>query len=206
MDAPDEASKAVACDVAERRPDWCEKTVASFEKHLGVAGNMWRAIDFVRDFVSDDDIVAVYDADDMLLKGAIHEVVHAYAKYGCLATYGSYIKASVGRKTRISQPYDSSANVRKDRWRGSHLKTFRGKLLKHLSEDLFQHEGRYLDAASDLALMIPVLELAGLDRVHHISEPIYHWRDNSDGHHSKRKVQLLCEAAVRAKKPLRRLP
>ena len=180
-------------------------------EHLGVAGNLLRALRSVDILWHLHDrptgIVSIVDGDDMLPPKALWRVQRVYEKYpDTLITYGSYIKMSKGRKTKISQPYPDGADVRTYPWRGSHLKTFRASLLPHIREEWFKDEkGNWLQAASDLALMIPLMELAGLDRCRHISRPTYIWRDNTPWK-TNRELQKRCEAIVRAKPREKRLP
>jgi len=61
-----------------------------------------------------------------------------------------------------------------------------------------------LDAASDLALIFPIMEMAGLNRCHHISKPTYYWRDSYGGN-TKRALQIKCEKIVRGKKKWQRV-
>jgi len=176
-------------------------------KHLGVAQNMLTGLHAMRFlFQSDEDVAAIYDGDDWLDNDALHKVARTYRKYpDTLVTYGSYVKYSKGRKSKVSKPYPDGADVVTHTWRGSHLKTFKLHLVDHLKETMFlDNEGKWLQGASDLALMIPIMQLAGLDRCHHISKPIYFYRDNARGK-TDRKLQKQCEKIVRGKPRLERL-
>ena len=190
-------------------PFRADDTVCVYEHEdaLGVAGNLYRGLEIGRGDAMDTDIIAILDGDDLLPPKALWRVQRVYEKYPeTLVTYGSYIKMSKGRKTKISQPYPDGADVRTYPWRGSHLKTFRASLLPHIREEWFKDEkGNWLQAASDLALMIPLMELAGLDRCRHISRPTYIWRDNTPWK-TNRELQKRCEAIVRAKPREKRLP
>lgn len=184
-------------------------------ERLGVAGNLWRALEFYFTQIpvwlkhqGPDHIVAILDGDgDTLPKDALARVAHVYEKYpDTLVTYGSYKKRSKGDRTKISQPYPKGADVRKYPWRASHLKTFRASLLPYVKPEWFQDEkGNWLQAASDVALMLPLMELAGLDRCRHIHEITYVWND-SPVSKAKRALQKRCEAIVRAKPREGRLP
>jgi hypothetical protein len=145
------------------------------------------------------DVGFVLDADDWLDKTALKHEEVVYRKHPkTLITHGSYIKESRGRKTKISRPYPKSGNVRKLPWRGSHLKAFRWKLVKHVSPKWWQHKGKWLDAASDLALMFNLIDIAGLRRTRHIPQAIYHWRDNTPSK-TGRSAQKRCEKILRRK-------
>jgi hypothetical protein len=177
-------------------------------EHLGPARNMWVGLNLIGDRlrIAGEDVVCIVDADDVLLPGAGDAVRKAYTDHpNALATYGSYVKRSVGRKTKISRPYPDGADVRVHPWRGSHLKTFKYKLWKHMKSDCFKDKnGAWLTSASDLALMFPIMEMAGLDRCVHISKPVYLWSDKTPFTCSKLD-QERCEKIVRAKPRFERI-
>lgn len=171
---------------------------------MGLGRNVWLGLQQINYMADDEDIVAVLDGDDYLRYDALSKVQRTYGKYKCLATYGSYIKLSKGRTTKISNPYPEKGKVRKLPWHGSHLKTFKWKVVKHLPREYLQHEGRWAAAASDLALMFSVIELAGLPNCRHVKSTIYYWRDNYK-HSTNPSLQMKWERIMREKKPLKRL-
>ena len=204
LDAPTDNSEAVARQIANRSENI--KIVVQ-PKRFGLGYNMKYAIDkaIIEFGASPDDIIAVVDADDWLLPKAFRKVVKTYEKHeGCLLTYGSYVKQSKGRRTKVSRKYADGCSVRREPWHASHLKTFKAKLYEKLNDDsVFKDsKGKWLDAASDLALMFPLIELAGLHRCRHIAKAIYMWRDSTP-QKTKRALQLECEKIVRAKLPLK---
>jgi len=214
--------------------DNTEKVVRAFKfnsKHTspyvwtarqGLAWNMWFGIKKIAEhqtvhqpygdgkgdscLINDEDVVAVVDLDDWLPNNALSTVRKVYDKHpNCLVTYGSYIKVSKGRKTKISKPYPVGADVRKHKFHASHLKTIKWKVLKNLPVDCLKDKnGNWLQAASDVAMIIPCMEMAGLENCYHVSTPTYYWRDNTP-HKTNRALQIKCEKIVRAKKKLGRL-
>jgi len=174
---------------------------------LGLGRNMYFAItEAARQLKPQDkDVFAILDGDDWLSKTAFIRPVRIFEKYPkILITHGSYVKVSKGRKTRISKAYPKSGKVRKLPWRGSHLKCIKWEVLKHIKKEWFQNKGVWLNAASDVALMFPCIELAGLKRVIHIPQATYYWRDNTKKS-TKRIAQKKCEKILRKKKPLKRI-
>ena len=169
------------------------------KKRLGLSKNMYVGISKTATAFrpKNEDVFCILDADDWLSKDALETVAAVYKKHPeTLVTYGSYIKESIGRKTKISRPYPKLATVRRYPWRASHLKTMRWKVLKNISKTWFVYKNEWLPAASDVALMLPILELAGLHRCRHISKAIYHWRDNTE-FKTNRKLQKKCEKIIR---------
>ena len=169
---------------------------------LGLVGNMASAIQFANPHK--DAVLAVLDGDDWLRPDALSIVAKAYQKHpDTLLTYGSYVKVSKGARTKTSKPYPHGANVRTHKWHGSHLKTFKVKLWNRLPLDCLKHQGAWLPAASDLAIMLPMMELAGLERCRHIRDTIYYYRDKTP-YTCNKKLQRKCEAIIRSKPPLAR--
>jgi len=173
------------------------------EKRLGLCGNMWFTMQLIKQSADPEDIVCIVDADDYLHPRAVKYVEKQYKYARTLVTHGSYLKLSKGRRTRVSKPYKSWESIRTAPWRASHLKTFKAKLIGSLNKEMFMHEGEWLDAASDLALMFPLCELAGWDRVRFVEKMIYNWRDNTP-YKTKIKKQSKCERILRAKVPVSR--
>ena len=168
-------------------------------EQYGLGKNMWWAIKWTYCILVPHglDIIALLDADDWLHKKALAKVAGVYEEHPfTLITYGSYIKVSTGKTTRISREIPRGAAVRKYPWRSSHLKTFRAYLVPYLQEEWFQHKGEWLPCASDVALMIPLIELAGLEHCEHISKGIYYWKNS----HTDRQKQIKYEKIVRRKK------
>jgi len=125
----------------------------------------------------DEDVVIDLDLDDYLEPGALEIVAQTYERNpGILLTYGSYRMES-GREARFNGEYVTD-NFRSQKWKASHLKTFKYKLLKNIQgKDLKGKDGKSLMTCADLALMYPMLEMAGLDRIKHIKECLYCYND-----------------------------
>jgi hypothetical protein len=65
------------------------------------------------------------------------------------------------------------------KWRATHLRTFRYGLWKHIKKrDLRGADGRWLRTAWDLAIMLPMLEMAG-SRAVHIPDVLYVYDDQT---------------------------
>lgn len=203
LDAPTDGTEKVAPIILEEYGVSEKIEVIVRQERLGLCANMWDGLCECDD-LEPDDIVCVLDADDYLSRKALRVVQRAYEKNpSALLTYGSYKKMSKNGKTRTSRPYKKGCDVRSAKWHGSHFKTFKWKLAKQLSNDCFLHNGKYMDAASDVALMLPLMEMAGLDRCVHIKRMIYVWRDSTP-HKTDREAQMRCEKTIRAKRKMRR--
>ncbi|MCP3683646.1 MAG: glycosyltransferase family 2 protein, partial [bacterium] len=131
LDAPTDKSHKVALKWASkdsRIKVWLNS------KRKGVAYNIWWGMKYAEP--KPEDVIAWLDADDELYEFALKIVAKKYEKRPNLrATYGSYYRPDLKRRTKISKPYNKDKSVRKQPWRGSHLKTFKYKLMRHFPQD-----------------------------------------------------------------------
>ena len=173
------------------------------KKNRGVAYRTYHGIHAMKP--ADEEVIAIVDADDTIPKNALKTEAKVYeSRPDLLATYGSYWRQDKKKVTKTSQKYKSRKQLRKV-WHGSHLKTFKYKLFKHLKKSAFKDDnGKWLQAASDLALMIPLIEMAGLKRTKYIRKITYYYyyRKQKDGIGGKRKGAMRC---IFAKKPYKEL-
>ena len=124
--------------------------------------NVWR----VWKELPDDEIIVWLDGDDWLATDhALQIIADAYADEPApWLTYGSFkFSSHPGVETPyLGTRYPQGANVRRDVWRASHLKTFRAGLVKRIDErDLKRRDGSWIDLCTDRAFMLPMLEMAG---------------------------------------------
>ena len=145
----------------------------------------------------------IVDGDDYLYSGDVLNILkERYIKTNCLITYGSHIssKGIQGKKyPRLIRKFNL---YRKYFWYATHLKTFRHDLWLALNpQDLTNKSNEYFSVASDLAIMFPMLEMAG-NRQEFISEILYAYNDNNPINDDKirRKDQILAAREIRRKK------
>ena len=91
---------------------------------------------------------------------------------------------------------------RKYFWYASHLRTFRHDLWLSVNpNDLLNKKGQYFSVAWDLAIMFPMLEMAG-SRQDFLKELLYVYNDQNPicDHKIRRREQLLAAKEIRRKK------
>jgi glycosyltransferase involved in cell wall biosynthesis len=101
--------------------------------------NIVEAIDATQ--ADDEDVIILVDGDDRLAhKDALKTLARIYQQQSCWMTYGSYTN-SAGIRPTTCRAYDlNTINkncFRQKKWLASHLKTFKYKLWKKLSMDIF---------------------------------------------------------------------
>ena len=147
------------------------------------------------------------DGDDYLYSSDVFNILREkYIDTNCLITYGSHIssKGVQGKKyPRLIREFNL---FRKYFWYGSHLRTFRHDLWLALNpKDLLNKNQQYFSVAWDLAIMLPMLEMAG-DRQEFIREVLYAYNDSNpiSDHRIRRKEQILAAREIRQKKIYRK--
>lgn len=138
-----------------------------------------------------EDVAVLVDGDDRLAHGhVLDRLDQAYAA-GAWVTYGTFVRSDDG-STGFG-PYDGY-NFRHMPWRGSHLKTFRTKLISRVrAMDFRDVDGQFFRTAGDVALMFPLLEMAR-ERAVHIPDVLYYY--NMDNPMNEYKVDGLNQHRV----------
>jgi glycosyltransferase involved in cell wall biosynthesis len=128
------------------------------------------------DLAQNEDIIIEVDGDDWLAtKEAFQKVINEHRK-GYLITHGSF-KYSDGRlgfskPLTVNQLRTSIANA-------THLRSWRAKLWKAINkEDLFVN-GWYAETAGDVFFMLPMLEMAGDNKIIHMKDILYIYNETN---------------------------
>jgi len=127
----------------------------------------------------DDDIMVMLDADDWLAGPQTLSIVKSYYEKNpdLLVSHGSWHPHPTPTCMASNGAYsedDFVHGVRRASWRASHLRTCKYKIWKNIrDESLRGPDGNYFTIAGDLALMYPMLEMAGYKRVQYIPEVLY---------------------------------
>lgn len=135
---------------------------------------------------SNDDVIVLLDGDDSFYSTDVLSYLDkVYSNPDIWITWGSYTQrggnGSPGGAS-IPQPSPENDPHKGQRWwRYSHLKTFRYKLFKHIKdEDLREKDtGNYYTVAGDMALMFPMVEMAGPKHSMFIKKILYEYNQST---------------------------
>jgi glycosyltransferase involved in cell wall biosynthesis len=169
--------------------------------------NLLRAAELLKP--KDNDILITVDADDWLLDdNALDIIVRYYRAFpNLLLTHGSWVPFPFAPCNTNNAPYDKmhfETNIRKYDWRASHLRTFKYILWKNIKDkDLKDQNGNYFQSAWDLALMWPMLEMAGYERVKFVPELLYVYNMENPASDTRLRIhqQMYYSNYIAAKKP-----
>ena len=148
-------------------------------------------------------IDVLIDGDDYLYSCDVLNIVYEkYLNTKCLITYGSFL-TSKGVQGKKYPSFIREFNLyRKYFWYASHLKTFRHDLWLSINKnDLLNKDGQYFPCATDLAIMFPMLEMAG-NRQQFVEDTLYVYNDQNpiSNHKIRRKEQISAAKEIRRKK------
>ncbi|MBV8722852.1 MAG: glycosyltransferase [Candidatus Eremiobacteraeota bacterium] len=142
-------------------------------------GSLYNIVHAIRENGRPGDVIVILDGDDQLLPPALNVIATEY-RAGAWLTYGNFKTTSGKLSWMPPYPRDvlNDGRVREYPWQVSHPKTFRYELFQHLTDADFTEDGKWFMTAGDVALMLPMLELAG-ERAVYIPTPIYVYNDQS---------------------------
>lgn len=140
--------------------------------------------------MENDEIIGILDGDDWLQGSAVKTVLERYESSGCWVTHGSYSvfpRGSIENPHTVPYPYEviESGSFRSHRWLASHFRTFKYGLWKRISKsDFLDENGEWIDTTYDLAVMFPMLEMAG-PRIEFIRDKTYIYNYGTNIHDGK---------------------
>lgn len=174
------------------------------DNRIGPLANHIKALD--HEEINEDDIVLHLDGDDLLTTSSCLKLINkCYTdnpKH--LVSYGNY-ESTTNRN--ICKPWSKGISVKEYiypiGWIFSHVRTFKYKLWKYIDKDksFYDKSGNVFSSAGDVAIMKPVLELAGRHRTMFIPKKIYYYRDNlpTNEHHINFNDQIRCALEIKDK-------
>ena len=128
-------------------------------------GNQAQRILMTNPIIKDDDIVCVVDLDDWLPDNNVLKRLESYYSGDILFTFGDYIVYGENKSSINAMP-DIEKLRSNARFTTSHLKSWKHKLYKGIrDEDFKDKNGCYYITAQDYIYCIPMLEMAGENRV-----------------------------------------
>ena len=144
----------------------------------------------IMDHCRPDDIVVLVDGDDWLSsKKALSYINEFYNEHNCWMMYGqaSWTNGMKG----IARPFPNEEHIKKLRTEVgafhyiSHIRTFRAGLYHKIQEQdpgfscLKDRDGNYYKMTYDTAMFLPMVEMAGFDKVKYNDKSLYIYnRDN----------------------------
>lgn len=129
---------------------------------------------------TDEDVCVCLDADDWFAHDYVLQCIeNVYNKNPIvLLTYGSwtdYPNPGSIPNNSITYTENEFKNIRRVLYKATHVRTVKYKLWKLIKDNDLKHTetNEYYDSCGDVAIMLPLLEMAGYDRVAFIPDILY---------------------------------
>lgn len=135
-----------------------------------------------------NNIIVHLDGDDKFITHKALEIISKeYENRNVWATYGNYVSREKSVCRNLPQNTFRESIV-DGGWGWSHPRTFRASLIPYLNESSMKDSrGNWFSSASDVAIFLPILEMAGKDRVKFIDEDLVYYRIHPNNDHSNRE-------------------
>jgi glycosyltransferase involved in cell wall biosynthesis len=173
----------------------------------GALANFYNAIHAC----NDEDIIVNLDGDDWFAhRDVLARINREYQEHNAWLTYGSYRTFPWARKG-VCAPIEDSIHAlcsyRRAPWVSSHTRTYYAWLFKKIKKEDLQENGSFLKVSCDVALMLPMLEMAGLEHIRYIPEVTYMYNVATPLNDYKVRVleQHRMDSMLRSKQPYARV-
>ena len=144
-----------------------------------------------------DDIVVLVDGDDWLPnKNVLSYINDFYNQNDCWIMYGQANWTDGRRGFASAYSAEEFKNIRKSPFRVSHLRTFRAGLYQKIKEQdsefscMKDSSGGFYKMTYDVAIMFPILEMAGVEKVAFNDTILYIYNRNNPISDDKVNQQL----------------
>lgn len=183
------------------------------ESRLGALANLHKALTEIS--MDNEDIITIVDGDDQLFgEYSLQILNYAYDDQLTLLTYGQFID-SYGNIAKISAyTAEEFQHLRTASWKATHLKTFKYRLFKDFlqqdpaCENFKTEDGSFYPSTYDMAMMFPLMEMAGYKSCTYIPNVLYCYRLHPQNDHATpegRKLQIESELHIRSRASLAKI-
>jgi glycosyltransferase involved in cell wall biosynthesis len=147
--------------------------------------------------ISDDEVIIEVDGDDWLPDSkTLSRINDVYSNPNIWIANGTfrYSNGSVGFATKQNNFDD----LRNSRFTASHIRTWRAFLWRNIKQDDLKDEtGTYWKVTGDLAFMFPMLEMAGEERYHFMTDINYIYNEENPINDHKVDLTMVNDVAIK---------
>ena len=182
------------------------------EERVTALPNIHNAI--INNKLEEEDIICILDGDDYLLRQDSLEILNKFYNDNnqILLSYGQYVTTNGHLGHCAPYTIESFKSLRKGGYWASHLRTFKYKLyLELLKQDpnvkcYKDKDDKYYTICYDIAIMTPLMEIAGFDKVGFNPIPIYVYRLHPQNDHVVNgRLQKQIEIEIFAKESFKQI-
>jgi len=178
-------------------------TVIHNQKRVGALANLYNAIHQIED----TRVVVVVDGDDWLAHDQVLKRLELeYLNKDIWLTYGQYLyypEGFDGICKEVPHEIMQTNRFRQFSWVTSALRTFYAGLFKRIKRKDLQYKNEFFPMAYDVAMMMPMLEMASRGHISFIPDIlyVYNHRNMLSDHNTNRELQAALTHVIYARKP-----
>jgi glycosyltransferase involved in cell wall biosynthesis len=184
---------AIFCDDAsedgtiELLPSDCRFIIRKNTNRITALPNIHNAI--IESGLEEEDIICILDGDDYLIRNDAIDIIDNLYQDNTLLTYGQYVWLNGYSGHCQVYTEDTFKILRKSGYLASHLRTFRYKLYKEIivqdpNLDCYKdNNNNFYKSCYDVAIMTPLMEIAGLNNIKFNPIPVYYYRTHPQNDH-----------------------
>lgn len=152
--------------------------------------------------IDDNEVCVEVDGDDWLYDSQVFERINeVYKNQDIWIANGSFIYSSGARG--FAKKQEDFDNLRTGRFTASHIRTWRAFLWRAIKEeDLRDENGDYWQWSGDVCFMFPMLEMAGPEHYHFMTDINYVYNEGNPLNEHKLDMKMVTEHATK----IRQLP
>ena len=164
-------------------------TLINNSKQEGKSSSVYKFITHLKSNLSNykqHDIVTFIDGDDHLLsKSAFQIISNVYTEHDIWSTCGSYSGKWCNEINKNVNTYVSDINRRQKQmdFYFPHLRTFRLGLINYIDHSKLIFNNQYIQCYDDVLLFSYIIELCGKNKIYHIKDILYFYREHSQNHY-----------------------
>ncbi|MFH1831299.1 MAG: glycosyltransferase, partial [bacterium] len=160
--SPDNTGKLVEQYIKEKKQEH-KVTLIKNTQRMGAMANFYNAIQLC----DKTQVIVQLDGDDWFANDHVLELLNkVYADPNVWLTYGQYEEypsGKVGICDHVPEDITKTNNFRNYKWVTSALRTFYAGLFQLIKKEDLLYEGEFFTMTHDLAIMFPMLEMAGFN-------------------------------------------
>ena len=147
------------------------------DENHGPAHSKWLFYEYIQQNINNysySDICIIIDGDDTIRDNTFEVINKVYLDNKCWTTYGN----AEGKFCAIENAIMPKGNIRLEKWRYNHPRTFKLFLIQFLQKKDFLYKGNWLTKGTDRPIVYTNLELSGIKRVQYINTVLYDYREH----------------------------
>jgi len=175
-------------------------------------GLLYNFATYLPKYAKAEDIIIVLDGDDALYNSkSLLKLDQFYQETSCLVSYGQSMWTNGKKGFARAYTKEEFKNLRKGPFICSHLRSFKYELFIEMINqdpnfDCYKDEkGNFLMMAGDVAVMYPILEIAGFENVKYNDNILYLYNFSNpiSDHVKNQQLQWDCHRIISNKTPFK---